>query len=218
MRLLATKPGLLTVEFLAGRRASYVSPLRLYLVWSAVFFTLALSFPGAVVLKMGSGPDAKTALESAETAPASGAPDAEKSEGLSKSPRDFKKLSETFLHDAAKGMFLLMPFFGLLLFIFYRKREPFYLPHLYFSIHYHSFVFLVMSILVLLRAPKIGALDKVSSFVELAVMIYLYLSLRRVYGASRLGTVCRMIGVGFIYMLGLGATFAAILAYRVIYA
>lgn len=38
MRLLLTRPGFLTMEYVAGRRASYTSPLRLYLVISLVFF------------------------------------------------------------------------------------------------------------------------------------------------------------------------------------
>lgn len=39
--LLAFKPGALTREFLAGRRARYVPPFRLYLTLSVVFFVLA---------------------------------------------------------------------------------------------------------------------------------------------------------------------------------
>ena len=38
LRLLVTRPGLLTVDSRAGRRARYVGPLRLYLVCSLAFF------------------------------------------------------------------------------------------------------------------------------------------------------------------------------------
>src|SRR5258706_9109608 len=41
LRLLLTKPGQLTHEFLEGRRERYVSPLRLYLTCSLIFFALA---------------------------------------------------------------------------------------------------------------------------------------------------------------------------------
>jgi hypothetical protein len=40
LRALLTKPGFLTVEFLAGRRARYLPPFRLYLVVSIVLFLL----------------------------------------------------------------------------------------------------------------------------------------------------------------------------------
>jgi len=47
---LAFRPGLLTQEFLRGRRASYTPPFRMYLVLSLVFFVLAsLSDPGGDV-------------------------------------------------------------------------------------------------------------------------------------------------------------------------
>ena len=41
IRLLFTRPGFLAVELFAGRRASYVSPFRLYLVFSVIAFTAA---------------------------------------------------------------------------------------------------------------------------------------------------------------------------------
>lgn len=219
MGLLLRKPGQPTIEFLAGRRASYVSPVRLYLIWSAVFFTLALSFPGAVVLREGKGSKERPSVQSGQKAPTSRTAPAVAQAPASEKPgksRDPKALSEMFLHNVAKGMFLLMPFFGLLLFVFYRRQEPFYLPHLYFSVHYHSFVFLVMSVMVLLKAPELFALDKIGSLVELTVPVYLYLALRRVYQGSRLGTVGKMIGVGLIYVIGLGATFVAILMFIIL--
>ena len=45
LKLLVTKPGLLTVEFLEGRRARYISPLRVYLTFSVIFFTIAALMP-----------------------------------------------------------------------------------------------------------------------------------------------------------------------------
>ena len=50
LRLLMTKPGMLTKEFLEGRRARYISPLRLYLTCSLLFFALAaLTAPAILV-------------------------------------------------------------------------------------------------------------------------------------------------------------------------
>src|SRR3954469_6736409 len=37
-RLLVTKPGFLTSEHFLGRRARYVSPIRLYLLFSVLYF------------------------------------------------------------------------------------------------------------------------------------------------------------------------------------
>src|SRR5580698_2382681 len=41
LRLLWFKPGRLTQEFVAGRRAAYLPPFRLYLILSIIFFLIA---------------------------------------------------------------------------------------------------------------------------------------------------------------------------------
>jgi uncharacterized protein DUF3667 len=45
VRALVRKPGMLTREFLEGRRARYLSPLRLYLMSSLVYFLIAAAAP-----------------------------------------------------------------------------------------------------------------------------------------------------------------------------
>ena len=48
-RLLVTRPGELTLEYLAGRRVRYLSPLRLYLLCSVLFFFLTAIVPRPTV-------------------------------------------------------------------------------------------------------------------------------------------------------------------------
>jgi len=45
LRALIQRPGMLTHEFLEGRRARYISPLRLYLTASLVYFLIAAAAP-----------------------------------------------------------------------------------------------------------------------------------------------------------------------------
>ena len=45
LRDLVLRPGMLTREFLEGRRVRYISPLRLYLIASLVYFLLAAGAP-----------------------------------------------------------------------------------------------------------------------------------------------------------------------------
>lgn len=54
---LLTKPGLLTQEFLAGRRARYLPPFRLYLVLSVLFFLIAAMGHGSAALVQVSSTD-----------------------------------------------------------------------------------------------------------------------------------------------------------------
>src|ERR1700723_3691896 len=50
LKLLWFKPGKLTQEFVAGRRAAYLPPFRLYLVFSVIFFFFAAFFHPALNL------------------------------------------------------------------------------------------------------------------------------------------------------------------------
>ncbi|HNP65327.1 MAG TPA: DUF3667 domain-containing protein [Woeseiaceae bacterium] len=55
VRTLFRHPGMLTGEFLAGRRVAYSPPLRLYLVFSIVFFLLIAWFaPSGILREPGS--------------------------------------------------------------------------------------------------------------------------------------------------------------------
>jgi hypothetical protein len=45
VRALVSRPGMLTREFLEGRRARYLSPLRLYLLASLLYFVIAAAVP-----------------------------------------------------------------------------------------------------------------------------------------------------------------------------
>src|SRR5687768_10569944 len=52
VRALVRRPGFLTGEFLAGRRARYISPVRLYLTASVLYFLIAANAPN---LRLESG-------------------------------------------------------------------------------------------------------------------------------------------------------------------
>ena len=61
LRLLLTRPGFLTREIFAGRRASYVSPIRLYLIASILAFAIgAFGSLEAVDVEYTADPDDST--------------------------------------------------------------------------------------------------------------------------------------------------------------
>ncbi len=187
LRPLLTKPGTLTKEFLDGRRARYISPIRLYLTCSVLFFALAAIAPPAerpffhvsrVAGEAGLDPVAVQQLRDAATL----------------------RANQAIVHDLPRAMFALMPAFGLLTWVLYRKKRPFYAAHLYYSIHLHAFIFLALTVAIPLRlvgGPATGALSMV------AIFVYLYASLRRVFGGSRLQTAWKgaLIGISYSAMV-----------------
>jgi hypothetical protein len=190
VRLLATRPGELTREFLAGRRARYISPVRLYLTFSLIFFTLAAVLPRQpTIVKVRGASELQGDTEFERRLV----------RGLRKAEQDGRHISEQVLHNVPKAMFVLMPIFGLLTWAFYRRQQRFYIPHLYYAVHFHSFVFLVMSVYVLLS--RLALPRQVAGLLVLVTVPYHFMALGRVFGGSRGMTFAKGLAVGLLYWL-----------------
>ncbi|MCY3968724.1 MAG: DUF3667 domain-containing protein [Acidobacteria bacterium] len=185
---LVFRPGLLTVEYWQGRRARYVAPLRLYLFVSFFTFLLfALFARGNVVDMTGEDRDAPVRITLTESEIA------EEDAGwfvdrvlrpIMEDTEDFEAL---FVRRLPWMFFALVPLFAGLLRLLYRRRERFYVPHLVFALHFHAAAFLVFV------AGRAGALlwEPVFSFAILAILVALFLSLRRSFNEGWFRTVVK---------------------------
>lgn len=206
LKLLALRPGQLTVEFLAGRRARSISPLRVYLTFSVLFFTLAALLPGTMdgIVTIKSGKlDGGTQFER------------KLDNELSKANQDKQRVVQSVMKNVPKVMFLLMPIFALLTWAFYRKQQRFYIPHLYYAVHFHAFVFLAMSIYVI--ASRAGVPRPIAAPIILTAVPYHFVALRRVFGGTRRITFAKGTAIGVTYWLiamlaVLGVTFSVLMA------
>jgi hypothetical protein len=199
VKLLVSKPGQLTKDFVEGRRARYISPLRVYLTFSLLFFFLAAVTPrGEGIIRVGTGRSA--------TAPAD--------------PADEKRADEiahVLETQLPRLMFLLMPAFGLLTLALYRRKLPYYVPHLYYSIHMHAFMFLLLSVVALLGLT--GRYGKmIGSTVVFACIPYHYLALRRFFGESWSTTAWKGTAIGIVYLLVIAGVLGAFVAYTITHA
>lgn len=190
LRLLLTRPGQLTKEFLSGRRARYVSPLRLYLVCSVLFFALAALTP-----------DARLRFFTVTYRPSPGDAPLDPAAVQRYQEEASLRAGRTIVHDFPRVMFALMPVFGLLTWLLYRKARPFYAAHLYYSIHFHAFVFLVLGLQVSLILLAGRYAPSLTALAPLAVFPYHYVSLRRVFGGSRPATAWKGTLLAFTYTL-----------------
>ncbi len=171
---LVIRPGFLTNEYNAGRRIGYLSPLKLYLTVSVLFF-LALSWkaplnkqnvvisPRGVAFGAGAGrfpaPVSRTAAE--YDARQRALPPARRDSPLTgtmihhlfkakESPQPF---ISALLGDIPKMMFFLLPLFAMSLKLLYLRTKRLYVEHLVFLLHVHAFTFLVLTPLLL---PPLG--------------------------------------------------------------
>jgi hypothetical protein len=181
VKLLVLKPGQLTKEFVEGRRARYISPLRVYLTFSLLFFFLASVTPrGAGVIRIGAGSNATLPQNAQEE-------------------RLADEIAALLQKQLPRAMFLLMPLYGLLTLAFYRRAQPYYVPHLYYSVHMHAFTFLLMSVVALIGFA--GTYGKAAgSILSLVCIPYHYLALRRFFGESRKTTAWKGTVIGFAYL------------------
>jgi hypothetical protein len=99
-------------------------------------------------------------------------------------------------------MFVLMPLFALLLKGLYRRQRQYYLSHLIFSIHFHSFVFVLFIVNILLGYLKIA--DWFEPVIFFLPAAYFYLALRNNFKQSRQKTLAKVLLMMVVYGLILG--------------
>ncbi|TDG15376.1 DUF3667 domain-containing protein [Seongchinamella unica] len=231
------RPGLLSAEFIAGRRARYLPPLRLYLVISFLVF-LFMSFGSVQVVdragdgaNMGSGQVIATvgrdgfpgsgdeAGDPNDFSPVLGIADENSPQWLQDVQRrmernagklkdDPNRFIETVLDYLPQMMFLLMPVFALLIQLLYLGSPFHYLQHLVFSLHYHSFAFLLYLLAQLIGLASVD----VDGWLVLWLLVYLPLALRRTYGSGWTGAVFKSLLVDISYAVVLVSGFAVVAA------
>jgi hypothetical protein len=89
------------------------------------------------------------------------------------------------MRHAPRAIFLLTPMTALVLKLLYFRRSRSYVEHLIFTLHWHSFIFAVL--LVMLFNP----LTAIDAGLMLLTPLYLLLAQRRVYSQGWIRTCCK---------------------------
>jgi hypothetical protein len=115
------------------------------------------------------------------------------------------QIIEKATHFASLSLFILMPFFAVLLKLGYFQRRKYYFEYLIFSIHYHTVVFLFFSLLIL-AGVFIDLPGWVYFMFFIGLCFYLGKALRYNYDGSRMRTIFKMLAIGFIYFFAVFVT------------
>ena len=99
------------------------------------------------------------------------------------------------------AFFLLLPVFAVILWLFYYRRNQYYIRHLIFSIHFHSYVFIVFIILTLLGMVFESVWGWIILTLLASIPVYLIISLKKFYGQGILKVVLKFLGISVIYNL-----------------
>ena len=105
------------------------------------------------------------------------------------------QLKEEMTKQLPKVFFVLLPAFALILLLLYRKHNFYYLEHLTFALHLHTYVFLILFFVVIFPYWYVFV------GVFLCSLIYLFIALRKVYQQSFFHTTMKLILLLFLYLL-----------------
>jgi hypothetical protein len=245
MMALMLKPGLLTREFLAGRRVKYLPPLRLYLVLSVIFFLILSSARdhdaralaihtegGKTTIAMVNLSDAQDLAAKPGETPEQRADRICKPEyegpgrdvivpflnkGCRRSLLDNgHTVAEATLHNIPRAMFIFVPALAAVMKLMYWRPRRYYIEHLLFFVHTHAFIFALFGLYVLLLRLVPAALDDwIQPAVWSYAAYYLFVSMRRVYGQGRFITFVKFGALSFTYLIGAALTLVLTVTYSV---
>ena len=127
----------------------------------------------------------------------------------SMNPENEEQLTKEVYANLSISMFFLLPLFAGLLWMFTKKRSPFYMDALIFSLHFHSVAFILFSLDQLIGFLTDSSI--VTKVMLFSVLLYLILAIKRVYHLAWLSSVGKTLGISALYSLFLGITFLGIL-------
>ncbi|HEX8906590.1 MAG TPA: DUF3667 domain-containing protein, partial [Longimicrobiaceae bacterium] len=175
LRLLVTRPGLLTLEALQGRRRPYVGALRMYLVVFAVTLFLSTLLP--------TSPDGKSAdrltlmfKQLVHTLAVK--------RGMTDEAARQALMQASAQHVSWLSVLIPVLFAGFLYAVF-RRRRPWYGQHLVFATHFATINFLTALVLLpvqILAASTVVTL--VSACAVVPIFAWLMVAVRRVYATG----------------------------------
>lgn len=114
-------------------------------------------------------------------------------------------VAESFEHSIPKLMFFLLPLFAWFIYLFYSHKKFYYAQHAIFSVHFHSFVFLLLLIVNLLS--WLPFLEKVNvillSVAYIVAFIYLISALKHAYEQPVWLSALKAIAISILYVIAL---------------
>src|ERR1700722_1848383 len=230
LKLLWFKPGKLTQEFVAGRRAAYLPPFRLYLVLSVIFFLAASFYHSdvnlAVLDKDGKVQVLTTSEANCDTTQfelfLSHAMAQRLRHGCVVVARDHGvSLVHVAVSTMPKAMFILLPLIAFLHMLMYWRPRHRYAEHLLFFLHVQAFFFSAMTLAVLLRHPADawprleGAVQILSLALLGSLPLYTVVAMKRVFNTGWLRTLLKGFALFIGYAVVLEVTVMGVFTYSV---
>jgi hypothetical protein len=218
------RPGELTNAFVAGRRAAYLPPVRLYFVVSVVFFLLAsLSHP---TIQARTGTDEKVDVDRFQSSCSRLEFGTHPDWSRRVQHACVQVLSDhgsSLLHLAVatmpKAMFLFLPLIAFLNMLLYWWPRQRYAEHLLFFLHLHAFMFCAAILYLLLGDaakawPRMQPLDDLVDKVLIwGTLLYTFIAMRRVFRRGWFNLAVKFCVLFTVYLTVLAITVSGVFVY-----
>jgi hypothetical protein len=99
------------------------------------------------------------------------------------------------------SFFLLLPMFALVLKLVYVRRKRNYMRHLIFSIHIHSFIFIVLTIITAMYMLFKGDIEIIAALLFLTIPVYIVVALKKFYGQNFAKVIVKFFVISLLYNL-----------------
>lgn len=109
--------------------------------------------------------------------------------------------TERIIGNLSIAMFFLLPVYALMLAVLYWRKKRYYIEHLVFGMHVHSFLFIVVTLMLIASITPMGAAGQgwTQGILGLAVLAYPIIALRRFYGNGWFVTLVKAFVLGILY-------------------
>ena len=117
-------------------------------------------------------------------------------------------IEQNLQHSIPKIMFVLLPLFALFVSWFYSRKKYYYVQHAIFTIHFHSFLFLLFMV-VLLVSKQLTSYQAVMWVVlgsYVLAYVYLVAALRGMYQQAVWLSALKALAIGLMYLLAIMVT------------
>lgn len=231
---LIAKPGFLTDEYWKGRRIHYILPIRLFFFITVLFMLCTSFFYSKYGKEMKrlmitndnreGGYDSTFLFSQHDTTrlivkDQGEIPAKELKENYIRHQRQFRKLNSglDFTFKNLKYVtFFLLPVYALIFKLLYRRRRPYYIDHVIYVMHLQSFSYIVMTVLFVLPVLGVGLL-MVRQILLLVLLVYIGISVHRLYQQEWWKTLIKSILAGFMLFFVTALTLFAVAGFDAIF-
>ena len=215
LKKLLFRPGELSLAFLAGERTKYIRPMKIYLIFSFIFFIVSFTNfslnEGNIQVSLSDTAENQTELSQAEEIENlkneiddipemfSSKTDKIIKNKLTNLLNNPQLFFENFKELLPKMIFLLLPLYALILKLHYSRRKIAYINHFVYTLNLHSVGFFLLIINKLTSAIFPDSIAQFFSLLIICFPIWQYISMKKIYNQSGAKTFFMMFSQSFSY-------------------